>query len=183
MIVAPFEITVKNGKNLTLKSVRPADAQLMLDHLIISHGESYQNLNRDGNYWKKVTVEEEEKILTNLEKSERLFMIGAFENEKIVAGLGIFGSDPGTFTRFSAMLGISIQKQWQNTGLGTAMMKFAMEKAKEAGLHRLELSVRTYNPEGIALYEKVGFRRIGTLTDMAFIDGKFVSEYLYEKIL
>ncbi len=183
MIVAPIEITVKNGKKLTLKSVRPSDAQLMLDHLIISHAESYQNLNRDGNYWKKVTLEEEEKILTNLEDANMRFMLGAYDNGKIVAGLGIFGSDPGTFTRFSAMLGISIQKQWHNTGLGTSMMKYAMEKCKEAGLHRLELSVRTYNPEGIALYEKVGFRRIGTLTEIAFIDGKFVSEYLYEKIL
>jgi RimJ/RimL family protein N-acetyltransferase len=183
MIVAPFEILLKNGKKLILKSVKPAEAQLLLDHLRISHRESYQNLNRDGQYWEKVTLEEEEKILTNIENANMRFMLGAFDNDKIVAGLGIFGSDPGTFTRFTGMLGISIQKAFQNTGLGTAMMNYAIEKCKESGLHRLELSVRTYNPEGIALYEKVGFRRIGTLTDTAFIDGKFVSEYLYEKIL
>lgn len=183
MIVAPTEITLKNGNNLTLRSVRPSEAQLLLNHLIISHNESYQNLNRDGNYWGKVTLEEEEKILTNIENANMRFMLGAFDGDKIVGGLGIFGSDPGTFTRFTGMLGISIQKAYQGTGLGTAMMKYAMDKCKESGLHRLELSVRTYNPEGIALYEKVGFRRIGTLTEIAFIDGKFVSEYLYEKIL
>lgn len=161
----------------------PSEAQLLLDHLRISHRESYQNLNRDGQYWDKVTLEEEEKILTNLENANMRFMMGAYDGTRIVGGLGIFGSDPGTFTRFTGMLGISIQRAYQGTGLGTVMMNYAIEQCRSAGLHRLELSVRTYNPEAIALYEKVGFRRIGTLTDTAFIDGKFVSEYLYEKIL
>lgn len=183
MIIESKEIILKNQKNIILKSVRPCESQDMLNHLRISHRESYRNLNRSGDYWDKVTLEEEEKILTNLENNPRCFMLVAWDGDKIVAGLGIFNSDPNTHTRFSAMLGISIQKAYQNTGLGTAMMNYAMEKCKEAGLHRLELSVRTYNPEGIALYEKVGFRRIGTLTDIAFIDGQFVSEYLYEKIL
>lgn len=183
MIIAAKEVILKNNLIVELRSVRPAEARVLLEHLRISHRESYRNLNRPGEYWDKMTIEDEEKILSNLENNPRCFMLGAWHGDKIIAGLGIFNSDPNTFTRFSGHLGISIQKTYQNTGLGTAMMMYAMEKCKEAGLHRLELSVRTYNPEGIALYEKVGFRRIGTLTDIAFIDGKFESEYLYEKIL
>jgi RimJ/RimL family protein N-acetyltransferase len=183
MIIPSLEITLKNHQKLILRSIKPSEAQALLDHLIITAGESYQNLNRGKEYWEALPVADEEKMLTNLESANMRFMMGAFDGNKIVGGLGIFGSDPGTFTRFTGMLGISIQKAFQNTGLGTAMMKVAMEKCKEAGLHRLELSVRTYNPEGIKVYEKCGFRRIGTLTDTAFIDGKFVSEFLYEKIL
>lgn len=51
------------------------------------------------------------------------------------------------------------------------------------GIRRLELTVRTFNAPGISLYEKLGFRRVGILNSAALIDGKFVDEYMYERLL
>ncbi len=56
-------------------------------------------------------------------------------------------------------------------------------KPSEAGFHRVELTVRTFNDSGIALYEKAGFKRVGLLKDVAFIDNAYVDEYLYQLIL
>lgn len=182
MIISPIEVTLKNSTKLILRSVLSSEAGIMLDHLKISHGESYRNLNRGREFWEDVKVEEEAKILEKFETAPMQFMLGAFDGDRIVAGLGVFGNDNG-YGRFSAHLGISIQRAFCNSGLGTAMMKYAISKAKECGLHRIELSVRTYNPEGIALYEKLGFRRIGLLKEVALIDGKFEDEWLYELIL
>ena len=50
-------------------------------------------------------------------------------------------------------------------------------------LHRIQLSVRTINDAGIRLYEKVGFERIGTLKEVAFIEGQFYDEFSYQLIL
>lgn len=182
MIIPPLEVSLKSGLKVTLRSVPPSEAQLLLDHLRISHRESYRNLNRPSEFWDKMSVEEEEKILRGMEESKRRFMLGAFLDGKIIGGLANFGHD-NSFQEFNGMIGLSIQSVYHGSGLGTAMMKYAMEKSKEGGCHRLELTVRTYNTPAIALYEKLGFQKIGTLKEVAFVDGKFVDEYMYDFLL
>lgn len=175
-------ITLKNGKTLTLRSATVADATALLDHLKISHTESYRNLNTNGQYWENMPVADEEKLLAHFEKASNKFMLIADTGHGIVGGLGLFGQEK-EFTRHNAGLGISIQNAWAGTGLGTAMVEFALESARKCGLHRIDLTVRTYNTAAMALYEKTGFRRVGLLKDMALIDGQYVDEYYYELIL
>jgi RimJ/RimL family protein N-acetyltransferase len=62
-------------------------------------------------------------------------------------------------------------------------MQYALTQARELKFHRLELTVRTYNTDAIALYEKAGFQKIGLLKESAFVDGAFVDEYCYQLIL
>lgn len=78
---------------------------------------------------------------------------------------------------------MSIQKAYGGIGLGMEMMKYTLSLARQAGFHRIELTVRTYNEPGIALYEKAGFQKVGLLKDAAFIDNEFADEYLYQLIL
>ena len=78
---------------------------------------------------------------------------------------------------------MSIQKAYGGMGLGTEMMKYTLSLAREAGFHRVELTVRSYNEPGIALYEGAGFQKVGLLKDAAFIDNEYVDEYLYQLIL
>lgn len=176
------EVVLKNGKTLELRSASAADAKLLLDHLCISHSESYQNLNTSHKYWEKVGIDDQSKILEKFENSANSFMLVALFEGKIVAGLGLFGQEK-EFTRQNAGLGISIQKAYSGSGLGTVMMEYALEEARKAGLHRIDLTVRTYNDSAIRLYEKLGFRRVGELKEVALIDGKYVDEYYYELLL
>lgn len=182
MIIEEQKIQLKDGRKLTLKSVQAPHAKLFLDHLIVTSTESYKNLNRGPEFWKNLSVEEEEKILNNLEKSTNSFMMGAFLENRIVGGVGIFGLNH-EYTQHSATVGMSIRNEFSGAGLGTVMLKHTIEEAKKIGLHRLELSVRTYNLPGIALYEKVGFERIGLMKDAALIDGEYANEYSYQMIL
>ncbi len=183
MIIEPKEIVLKNQTKLILRSVKPEEAAGMLEHLVLTHGQSYQNLNRTVDFWKTLPIAEEEKILTVMEKSPKKFMLGAFDGHKIVGGLGIFGNDDRIFTNRTALLGMSIQEKFQGLGLGFHMITYALSEVRRTEIHRIELSVRTYNEAGIKLYEKMGFQRIGTLNECAHIDGAYVSEYLYEMIL
>lgn len=175
-------VVLKNGKTLELRSASPADARLLLDHLCISHSESYQNLNTSHKYWEKVGADEQSKLLEKFENSSNSFMLVALSEGKIVAGLGLFGQEK-EFTRQNAGLGISIQKAFCGSGLGTVMMEYALEEARQAGIHRIDLTVRTYNEAAIKLYERLSFRRVGLLKEIALIDGKYVDEYYYELLL
>jgi len=47
----------------------------------------------------------------------------------------------------------------------------------------VELSVRTHNTAGINLYEKVGFKKVGLLKEIAFIDDTYCDEFMCEIIL
>ena len=175
-------IQLKDGREINLRSVKAEDAKDMLEHLIITHSEAYQNMNQTADAWKTMSIEKETEILKDFETSASKFMIVATFENKIIGGLGFMAS-PGQFHQKSGSLGMSIQKQFSNSGLGTQMMNLAINTARNMKFHRMELSVRTYNEAGIALYEKVGFERIGLLKEVAFIDDQFVDEFSYQLIL
>ena len=61
-------------------------------------------------------------------------------------------------------------------------MEYTIESAKPR-FSRLELTVRTFNPSTIALYEKCGFEKVGLLKNAAFIDGEFMDELIYQRLL
>ena len=138
-------------------------------------------MNQSAEFWKNMSVADEQKILTDFENSKSKFMLVAVSENKIIAGMGFVGYQ-AEFVKHRGQLGMSIQQAFSNSGLGTEMMKYTIGLAKEFGFHKIELSVRTYNAPGIALYEKVGFKRIGLLRDAAFIEGKYVDEYSYQLV-
>ncbi len=182
MKISPKRVKLKNGTEVMLRSPLASEAENLLSHLRITHSESYRNLNQSAEYWNKFSVEDEAKILTDFENAKNKFMLCAFYNDRIVGGLGFVGYH-AEFVRKNGSLGMSIQSEFSNHGLGAAMMQYALELAKEFGFHRVDLTVRTYNRPGIKLYEKLGFLKVGLLKDAAFIDENFVDEYSYQIIL
>jgi RimJ/RimL family protein N-acetyltransferase len=182
MKVSLRKISTKNGQKIVLRSPLASEAEHILNHLRITHAESYKNLNQSFDYWNEFRVEDEAKILTEFENAKNKFMLCAFYNDRIVGALGFVGFQ-AEFVRKTGSLGMSIQNEFSNSGLGTQMLQYTLELAKEIGFHRVELTVRTYNQPGIKLYENLGFQKIGLLSDAAFIDGDFVDEYSFQIIL
>lgn len=182
MRVASREVTLKNGQKLILSSPLPEEAEVILDYLRILFRESYENMNWPSGHWDHFPVEEEAKVLSDCLNAPKQFMIAARDGERIVGNLGIFPAT-GPFMEHSAKLGIGLISEFHGQGLGLALMRYSMEIAKSVGLHRIELSVRTYNKAGIALYEKTGFQRVGLLKDAVFIDGTYRDEFLYQLML
>jgi len=181
-IIAPKEITLKNGKTITLKSPVPEDAENLLNHLKNLFQTAYRNMNHPKNHWDHVTIEDEFRILTDFKNSDQKFMISAFDGDKIIGNLGLFGFG-GEFLKHNARLGMGLEPDYQNLGLGSALMSYALESAKQINIKRVELTVRTFNQAGIKLYEKAGFRQVGLLKNTAFIDGEYCDEYMYEILL
>ena len=63
------------------------------------------------------------------------------------------------------LLNLSVAAAWQRMGLGSAMLQFAINLARERAAQRIFLEVRASNDAAHALYARSGFREIGTRHD------------------
>ncbi len=57
----------------------------------------------------------------------------------------------------SGSLGIGLLAPYRGQGIGVALIRTALNKAKAIGLTRIKLTVRENNKKAIALYEKEVF--------------------------
>ncbi len=81
------------------------------------------------------------------------------------------------------VLGMGIIPGYRDRGLGRRLMLTALEAAKAAGMHRVELHAHADNLRAIALYEKVGFVHEGVARDAIRIDGRYIDSVLMAMIL
>ena len=54
-------------------------------------------------------------------------------------------------------LGMMVAADWRGRGVGTALVRAAIDWSRARGLHKLSLSVFPHNDAAIALYRKFGF--------------------------
>ena len=81
-------------------------------------------------------------------------------------------------------LGMGVRDAWQGKGVGTALMKAALDLADNwLGLRRLELRVYTDNAPAITLYRKFGFEIEGTHRAHAIRNGVYVDAHTMARII
>lgn len=70
-------------------------------------------------------------------------------------------------------LGIAVLPEVRHRGIGTKLMEAAISRAWAKGLSRIELTVRTDNPNAKALYERCGFAVEGINRRAFLVDGEY----------
>jgi ribosomal protein S18 acetylase RimI-like enzyme len=93
-------------------------------------------------------------VLENLQGNWPHFV--AMSEGKVVGWCDISSLHRPVFAH-SGSLGIGILAPFRKQGIGEALMRTALEKAKAIGLTRVELTVREKNISAFALYKKIGF--------------------------
>ena len=62
-------------------------------------------------------------------------------------------------------IGMLVHRDWRGRGVGSALLREAISRARDQGLHKLSLEVFAHNTAAIALYRRCGFteegRRVG----------------------
>jgi RimJ/RimL family protein N-acetyltransferase len=159
-------------------------ATSILEHLQIAHQESYLFLNQDHQAFVNMTVEDELKILKEFQDSPSKLMLIAVENEnqRVVGCLGFVGAT-APFIKHQGQFGMSVQKSYQGRGVGKALLQTLLDILPQNGFTKVSLTVRTENVKAIKLYDKMGFRRVGIHERAALIEGQYLDEYSYEKVL
>ena len=130
-------------------------------------------------------VTRNENYIVNMDQHTHMFV--AVINDDLGAeviigcvGLTVF-SNPRL--RHSASIGIMVHKDFQDKGVGTALMKTIVDLADNwLMLVRVELGVFVDNQRAIHLYEKFGFNKEGIKKMAAIRNGKYVDEILMARI-
>ncbi len=182
MLIAEQNFYLKDQNCVILRSPQPEEAQLVLDYLKIFFRESYRNMMYPASHWDNFPLDKEIVVLSAFKEAPEQFMISAFSEGKIVGHLSLFPMQ-GDFHKQNARLALGVLQRVKGLGLGKKLLQMAEEEAKKLGYHRIEFSVRAFNKDAIALYEYLEFERAGHLKEVAFIDGQYCDEYIYQKII
>lgn len=79
------------------------------------------------------------------------------------------------------LLGVIVRSDYRDVGLGGQLVRYALENAALAGKKKINLAVFATNARALALYEKLGFRRVGLRRDQYKVGpGRYVDEVLMD---
>jgi RimJ/RimL family protein N-acetyltransferase len=120
-----------------------------------------------------MSLQAEEDFLRRLSTNEIDLVLGIVhtESERLIGTVGLHPEYRCRTARFGLVLG---DKATWDRGYGTAVTKLIVTHAFDTlNLNRLWLHVYEYNPRGIHVYEKVGFRTEGRLREETYRDGRY----------
>ncbi len=146
------------------------DAAALLEYLKIIGGET-DNLSF-GSEGVPLDEEAERSYLDMQAKSHDHIQLFAKVNGEII-GTASLNRKPGRMYH-RAEFGISLKKAWWGCGAATVLAQGVLDFAQEAGIEQVNLEVRSDNKRAIALYEKLGFRKLCTFPGFFKINGELI---------
>ena len=109
--------------------------------------------------------------------------------------LGIEGEDGkllgfGTYGAFRALPAykytaehsVYVHKAHRGQGLGLALMRAILSKAKDDGLHSMIAVIDSSNSQSIAMHQKLGFQLAGSLPQVGFKFGRWRDVVIYQRL-
>ena len=125
------------------------------------------------------TRERVESWTRNINYDEVLAIVAVVEEK---SGQRIVGSASLEFNQQEALkhkakLGIAVHDNYQNMGIGTALLKHLIGIARMKKLKKIYLHVSAANDRAINIYKKAGFTIEGKLCKESCVNGKYRDEY------
>jgi len=119
------------------------------------------------------------------ERSEPLGRAGDSPGARpVVIGWGSLNQfNPRKAYEHVADFSVYVEREWRGKGVGRQLLERLIELAREIGYHKMVLSTFPFNESGVALYERLGFRRVGVYREQGVLDGKWVDTLIMEMLL
>lgn len=142
----------------------------------------WNSIESFGRYYNSSPIREEsEKNANELVDSHSdrhfRFAIRPLDSEEF---LGICAIEDIVWSHRVAWVSIALGPHYQGKGFGKETMQLLVNYAfNELNLHRLQLTVFSYNIRAIKLYESIGFKHEGTYREFLQRDGKRHDMHLY----
>lgn len=182
MIFRQKKVTLKDGRVCMLRTPVKDDAQQMIEYLKQSSGDTDFMLR----YPEEVTftLEKEQSLLCDLADSSDSMMIAAFIDGVLAGNCSFAAVGPKLKVKHRCQMGIAVKKEYWHLGIGSILLKVAIDQARQCGFEQMELEVVSRNIRAIGLYEKMGFEIYGIRKNaMKLKDGTYYSELLMMKRL
>ncbi|WP_075719529.1 GNAT family N-acetyltransferase [Roseburia sp. 499] len=180
MLINDEIINVK-GKELLFRNATEEDAQMLIDYLKVTCGETRYLVKEPEEI--KFTLEQEKKFITQINNSENNLMLLGFLDGKYVGNCSLMGMATSRY-KHRASMGIALYQKYTGMGIGRAMIEKLFAVANEKGFEQIELEVVADNERAIHLYKNMGFEIYGTFpNNMKYKDGTYADAYWMMKKL
>lgn len=182
MVISPYpkkcEIlwTLKNGQQVLLRPIKPEDEPMWL--------EMFQNFSDEAIRYRffemlKDTPHEVRVRYCNIDYDREIAIVAetTTEGRRRLLGVTRLSIEPDGK---SGELAFIVGDKWQNLGLGTKMVDYALEIAKEMGVEKVFSIMLTDNYRAISLTRKMGFN-LEYLNDNTVKGTLDLSEEIFEE--
>jgi ribosomal protein S18 acetylase RimI-like enzyme len=130
-----------------------------------------------------MTVAEEQAFISGCNAAENSLFLVAEADGHIIGVLTCQGGKRRAVHHVTT-LGMSVDKDWRDQGIGSRLMDYAVEWARRSGVvRRIELYVFARNARAIHLYEKYGFQIEGTHYRAIYRDGEYLDNLVMALLL
>ena len=178
----PRTILLKDGRKCILRPTHPDDSEQMIEYLKLTAAETPFVLRYPDEV--TYTLESEREILgQSLENKDTAMMVAVVDG--IVAGnCAVNGVGNKRKILHRCSLGIALKKDFWGLGIGTEMLTYAFELAKQIGYEQMELEVVCGNERAVRVYEKCGFCETGRhFRALKYDDGTYRDELIMSRLL
>lgn len=152
-------LPLRDGRALRIRNAEPADAQPLLDLIVLTHSQTDYLLAYPDE--RRFTPEQEAEYLKGMLESDREIMLLAEIDGTLCGCLGLNAIGGRYKVRHRAEFGISVDEAFWALGIGKALMEAVIACAKLAHYTQLELSVVADNARAVSMYQKFGFVEFG----------------------
>ncbi len=174
-------ITLKDGRTALLRAVCKEDAIPMIAYMKACYEQTPYLMRYPDEF--AVTAEQEATYLERQLVSPDVLML-VCEVEGKLAGNCQLDLNRWRKTLHRGQVAIALLKDYWGLGIGTAMFKEMIDKARQEKLEQLELEVIEGNQRAIGLYHKMGFVCTGEKPNAIRLeDGSSLKELMMVKVL
>jgi L-amino acid N-acyltransferase YncA len=107
----------------------------------------------------------------------------AVAEETVVGWSSLNVYNPRPAYQYVADLSVYVERGWRGRGVGRRLLEHLIERARALDYHKMMLSTFPFNASGVALYERMGFSRVGVFREMGLLDGRWIDTLIMEKML
>lgn len=123
----------------------------------------------------------EENSGSDIYSCRQLRLMAEKEEIKAVGSIDLFDFDP--YHR-RAGVGIIVDREYRRQGIGLQMLtELELFARQHLQLHQLHCTIAADNEASIALFEKAGYQRCGTLSQWVMQNETWKDAFMYQKIL
>jgi len=155
-IIKKLKKGLKNSDNRAIEPLKPEDYQ------------------KCSNIWNMKTQPLTEKWREEIVSGNRLVFVYKINNEFIGEGALVLDAGDPDYTISGRRIYVSrmiVKKEYRNRGIGSEILAFLIEKAKEMGFSEMTIGVDKDNENALYLYKKFGFTEV--LFEGADEDGEY----------
>ncbi len=173
-------IKLDDGIDLVISRPLPDKAKKIVDFLNEVGGETDFLTYGLGEF--PFSVEEEKIIISECIESDFCLMIIAEIENEIASQLFLQRSNRSRLAHIGD-IGITVSKKYWGNSIGKHMILTAIEWARQKGIAKLQLQVRSDNDRAIGLYKRLGFNIEGLIGRAIKLNGNYFDDYIMGLVL